>query len=181
MDFLIILANELDLPYDEGGRLASEGQLQPELLQMLDANAFFAAAYPKSLSNQWVQEQLVEQCMQFDAPVVDLLRTATEHIAGQIVHALAVVIEKERMQKDVFRAFATGGGALNDFLIKRMREKGGTAHKIEWILPEEKIIQFKEAALMGLMGVLRVLGHENVLQSVTGARRNSIGGMLSLP
>jgi hypothetical protein len=34
---------------------------------------------------------------------------------------------------------------------------------------------------MALMGALRVEGMPNVMKTVTGARRDSIGGMLSLP
>jgi len=37
-------------------------------------------------------------------------------------------------------------------------------------------VDFKEAIIMGLMGVLRWREENNVLASVTGASRNSIGG-----
>ena len=40
------------------------------------------------------------------------------------------------------------------------------------------LINFKEALVMAFMGVLRWRQEYNVLSSVTGAKRNSIGGAL---
>jgi anhydro-N-acetylmuramic acid kinase len=43
-------------------------------------------------------------------------------------------------------------------------------------IPAKDIVQFKEALIMALIGVLRWREESNVLASVTGAQRNSIGG-----
>jgi anhydro-N-acetylmuramic acid kinase len=47
---------------------------------------------------------------------------------------------------------------------------------MEIMVPGESIIQYKEALIMALIGVLRWREENNVLASVTGASRNSIGG-----
>ena len=71
----------------------------------------------------------------------------------------------------------TGGGAFNQFLIHRLTEKLKEL-QIEVILPDEKLIQYKEAMIMAFIGVLRWRQENNVLSSVTGAARDSIGGAL---
>ena len=47
-------------------------------------------------------------------------------------------------------------------------------------VPDEQVIQFKEAIVMALLGALRWREEENVFSSVTGAERDSIGGALWL-
>ena len=49
---------------------------------------------------------------------------------------------------------------------------------IEVIIPDEKIICYKEALIMALLGVLRWREENNSLDTVTGASRPSIGGAL---
>jgi anhydro-N-acetylmuramic acid kinase len=47
---------------------------------------------------------------------------------------------------------------------------------VDVIIPGENLIKYKEALIMALMGVLRWREETNVLASVTGAQRDSIGG-----
>ena len=72
---------------------------------------------------------------------------------------------------------ATGGGAFNTFLVNRLSEELKQL-QIEVMVPDEKLIQYKEAMIMAFMGVLRWRQEYNVLSSVTGASRDSIGGAL---
>ena len=73
----------------------------------------------------------------------------------------------------------TGGGAFNLLLVERLsfllKEQ-----LIELIVPDAKLIEYKEALIMALIGVLRWREEVNVLSSVTGAAQNSIGGALWL-
>jgi len=66
----------------------------------------------------------------------------------------------------------TGGGAHNTFLVERLRYRLG----VEVVVPDEKLADFKEALIMALIGVLRWREENNVMASVTGASRDSIGG-----
>ena len=70
---------------------------------------------------------------------------------------------------------ATGGGAFNTFLIKRLGA-GLNELNIKVVIPDENLIKYKEALIMALMGVLRWREENNVMSSVTGAERDSIGG-----
>jgi anhydro-N-acetylmuramic acid kinase len=71
----------------------------------------------------------------------------------------------------------TGGGARNTFLIGRLRVLLAPL-QIEAVVPSPELVDYKEALVMALIGVLRWREENNVLASVTGARRNSIGGAL---
>jgi anhydro-N-acetylmuramic acid kinase len=66
----------------------------------------------------------------------------------------------------------TGGGAHNTFLVDRLRARLG----VEVVVPEAGLVDYKEALIMALIGVLRWREENNVLSSVTGASRDSIGG-----
>jgi anhydro-N-acetylmuramic acid kinase len=47
---------------------------------------------------------------------------------------------------------------------------------IEVIVADEQIIKYKEALVMAFIGVLRWRQEYTVLSSVSGSKRNSIGG-----
>jgi len=68
----------------------------------------------------------------------------------------------------------TGGGAYNTFLLKRIE-----AHaKCKLIVPDKKTVEYKEALIFALLGVLRYLEIPNCLKSVTGAKKDNIGGAI---
>jgi len=175
------LANEVDLEYDENGEIAATGKLNKELLKLLNDLPYFQRKYPKSLSNQWVSEKLIREYFSVEESIANLLHTGVEQIAEQTANSIQQVMKEERLSNKQFKILVTGGGALNGFLVEKLKEKCDQVVNLEWTIPNEEIIQFKEAILMALMGVLRVEKIPNVMKTVTGASRDSIGGMLSLP
>jgi len=76
--------------------------------------------------------------------------------------------------KDAKKILFTGGGTLNNFLIDRIK----SFTKNEVIVPDSKIINFKEAVIFAFLGILRLQQTPNCLSSVTGARQNNIGGCI---
>ncbi len=96
--------------------------------------------------------------------LTDKLRTFTEHAALQIASALPT--KKGNL-------FMTGGGAYNDFLIERIQSY---LPEMKIIIPEKKILEFKEALIFALLGVLKLRGEINVLSSVTGAKMDHSTG-----
>ncbi len=172
------LAQQIGLLYDQNGATAETGRLQETLLQQADALPYHHLPYPKSLGNDWVQEQLLPIFLHFDAPVADKLHTACFHIAGQIAQAIRAIIERERFQKEHYRLVATGGGAWNTFLMRRLYEACVRIAPVEIVIPEALTVGFKEAALIALMGLLRLENVPNCIASVTGAARDAIGGAI---
>jgi anhydro-N-acetylmuramic acid kinase len=71
----------------------------------------------------------------------------------------------------------TGGGAKNGFLTERIQHY----FKGELILPEQQIIDFKEAIVFAYLGALYLDKRPNALASVTGSSKNTIGGVFHIP
>lgn len=160
------LAQLRGLPYDMDGNLARKGQLLPALLEQLDAIPYFRKPAPKSLDNSWIAEQIWPLYRDAAGSVEDKLHTACLHLCRQVQHDLY------RLAPDA-RVFVSGGGALNLFLVEQLRTVfPGLA------LPSESVIQYKEAALMALVGLFRLEQLPNCLHTVTGARASSINGAL---
>jgi len=163
------LSKQLGKPYDKGGKMSQKGRLNFTLFDLLNGNSFYELDFPKSLNNETVRTEFIPLVDEFEAPVEDKLHTVVKHIAFQIAQT-----SKGHLSK---RMLATGGGAHNNFLRDSIREVGG----FELVIPEEQLIDFKEALIFAFMGMLRHLGHNNCLASATGARQNSSAGNIFYP
>jgi len=180
--------------YDDDGALAGSGKVNEELLGRLNKLSYYDKSYPKSLANEFGTETvlpMIQEAMGRVAgrpgdgkalTVEDALRTYVEHIAIQIrraVEGLAPGAGGTTVPGGTYptgsRMLVTGGGARNGFLIGRLRELL-TPLGIEVVVPDGQLVDYKEALVMALIGVLRWREENNVFASVTGASRDSIGG-----
>ncbi len=159
--------------FDENGQLAQSGLVIPEIVAALDGGAYFRKNAPKSLSNNEALALGGAVLKNNEHPTADLLRSFSEHLSGQIAEAVA------RFGNGAGELLVTGGGAHNTFLVSLLREKL-LPLGVEVVVPEKSLVDFKEALVMALIGTLRWREEENVLQSVTGAARSSVGGALWL-
>lgn len=159
---LNVLAEQLGFPFDEGGQLAKRGTLIPELLQQLNALEFYKLPHPKSLGLEWVQKHIFPLLEKTESSTEDVLHTFTEHIAIQLV----ATFKKEAS------VLVTGGGAYNGYLLERLKMH----KKLNLILPSKELIEYKEALVFGLLGVLKMHDEVNCLASVTGAERDHSSG-----
>lgn len=159
-------ANQLGFDYDDKGKIAASGKTNETLLEQLNALDFYKKSHPKSLGFEHVKEVLLPLIASFDIPICDKIRTFTEHIAFQIGVALPL---KNR------KLLITGGGAYNDFLIDRLQLH---LPEMQIIIPERKILEFKEALIFGLLGVLKLRNEINILSSVTGAKYDHSSGKI---
>ena len=170
------LAYLADQDYDKGGKIAANGAVVNELLREVNSIDYFSKKYPKSLDNQWVVQNLLKIYREYPESVENRMRTAVEQLAEQTVLSIIQIVENERLTNNKYRMLATGGGVFNSFLIQRMQELFKEKINLEIIVPKQETIEFKEAILMALLGVLRLENIPNCLASVTGARRDTIGG-----
>lgn len=159
--------------FDEGGAIAASGKVYSPLLTRLNSLSYYSLPHPKSLANQFGTDEVFPMIQGFDISNADKLRTYTEHIVTQIVYSIQKLSTRHDLRNS--KLLVTGGGAFNTFMVQRLTE---SLHSfaIEVIIPDAIIINYKEALIMGLIGVLRWREEYNAMQSVTGARRNSIGG-----
>lgn len=156
--------------FDNGGEMAASGKTNEALLQKLNALPYYSQPHPKSLANSFGTDEVYPLVRSFNLSTADALRTCVEHIVQQIKLAVG-----SRQPAGKARLLVTGGGALNTFLVTRLAEETKPLN-VEVVVPDEKLVQYKEAVIMAFMGVLRWRQEYNVLSSVTGAQRNSIGG-----
>ena len=164
------LANRTGLPYDKDGQLSRNGQLIPELLAALNGLGYYRQPAPKSLGKEWYESvfhPVLEPFME-KHPLADVARTVVEHIAVQI--AANVPVGAQTM-------LVTGGGAHHAFLIQQIRHQRDT---LDVIVPDDLIIDYKEALIFAFLGLLRLHGENNCLRSVTGARKDCCGGAVYL-
>lgn len=169
-----MLCSTIGKSYDDGGQLARTGKLHQALLDELNKLDYYQKAYPKSLANDFGTDLVYPIIQSYSLSVVDALHTYVEHIALQIKQSIQSIKEDDGKEK---KLLATGGGALNDYLIERLQTHLTNQH-ITITVPEADLINYKEALVMALLGVLRIRNEATVLHSVTGATISSIGGAL---
>lgn len=175
---LNMLANDAGKEYDHDGEMAAKGKPDSNLMKTLDALDYYRQPYPKSLANDFGTDTVYPLIKKTGIDINDAIRTYTDHIAIQIKNAITNLMNRKQPTANS-KLLATGGGALNGFLINQLRQQL-QALNIEVIVPDKKLVNYKEAMVMALMGVLRWREEYNVFSSVTGAVRNSIGGALWL-
>jgi anhydro-N-acetylmuramic acid kinase len=194
---LNMLAEEKGLAFDDDGKIAAGGNIDAVLLQKLNSLEYYKRSHPKSLANDFGIKTVFPIIKEQALTTEDAMRTYVEHIVIQIENSIKFIQgdhkprptgSSGRVQTPsdrVIRAgtnykiLVTGGGAFNSFMVKRLQEVLNELN-IEVIIPEENLIKYKEALIMALMGTLRWREEYNVFASVTGAKRNSIGGALWL-
>ncbi|HEX8356844.1 MAG TPA: anhydro-N-acetylmuramic acid kinase, partial [Segetibacter sp.] len=170
---LNLLANIEEKEYDEGGAIAASGKVYPPLLTRLNALGYYSQPYPKSLANSFGTDEVFPVIQGFDLSGADKMRTYAEHIVIQIGNAVKKISTGVNINDT--RMLVTGGGAFNSFLVERLRQMLQSPG-VELVVPDALLINYKEALIMGLIGVLRWREEYNVLETVTGARRSSING-----
>jgi len=164
------IAKRNDMEYDVDGKLAASGQVIPELLQELNKLGYYRQQNPKSLGKEWYQECFYFTLIKFLNRIsdADMDCTVVEHITEQIA---ANVPEHARSM------LVTGGGAHNKYLIDCLRSK---RKELEVIVPNDLIVDYKEALIFAFLGLLRLNGENNCISSVTGASKDSCGGAIYL-
>ena len=157
-------AEKLGKNYDENGDFARNGAINFKILEELNTLTFYQKPAPKSLGVEFVNS-VVFPLLKDETPE-NIIATFTEHIAEQI----AKVFNDNQLKT----VLVTGGGTFNTYLLEKIRGKSQT----ELIVPDENIINFKEALIFAFMGVLRLRNEVNVLCSATGSSENHCSGIL---
>ena len=134
------------------------------LFQELNAIEYYQKPFPKSLGFESVKQIILPLIEKYDISIEDKMHTFTEHIA---FHTAIILNHKKG------KLLITGGGAYNDFLISSIQHH---LPEIKIIIPDKKILEFKEALIFALLGVLKLRNEINVLSSVTGASKDHSSG-----
>ncbi|MDC3133306.1 anhydro-N-acetylmuramic acid kinase [Bacteroidota bacterium] len=153
------LSEKLGFSLDEDGHLAAQGSYNENLMSKLKNLDFYQKDFPKSLSiedfNIWYKP-IFDNC---NCSIYDQLFTSGIHLCETIKNSLNMD-EKDEI-------LITGGGSYNNFWIKKLKE-----FKVNVVIPNSILIDFKEALIFALLGVLKMRNEENSLSSVTGSSKN---------
>ncbi|WP_298505849.1 anhydro-N-acetylmuramic acid kinase [uncultured Maribacter sp.] len=168
------ITQKIDLAYDKDGNLARSGKLNQNLLDRLNALEFYKLHYPKSIGYEWFLQEVIPLVNKTEDTIPNLLHTAVVHICNQITLQIEQNISKENN-----KLLVTGGGALNSFLIDTLKKELQNSTTV--VIPSKTVIEFKEALIFALMGVLKHQNKTNVLSTVTGAIKDSVSGIVYLP
>ena len=168
--FLNLYAQTLGFPYDDGGFIARSGTIQADLLNDLNMLDYCQRTPPKSLDNSEVQSMYLPILRSHRLSAQDTLATLTEHIAMQVGDSLPNTRGK---------VLVAGGGTFNTYLIERINSN--IPQGFDVVIPDRVIIEYKEATLVALCGLLRLYGLPNSFKSITGASKDSINGVIYHP
>ena len=157
-----------NLSYDRNGTLSSQGKIIQELLNELENVEYYQYEPPKSLGIEDVERDIWPLIEKYaECPTKDLLATYVDHAS----HIIALEIG------DAKSVLVTGGGAYNEFLIQSIKDR--TQSRL--VVPEKELVEFKEAIVFGLLGVLRLRQENNIYASVTGSSKNHSSGKIYRP
>ncbi|MEJ6754132.1 MAG: anhydro-N-acetylmuramic acid kinase [Flavobacteriales bacterium] len=162
------LSNKIGHEFDKDGELAKQGKLDQDLILKLEELDFYKKSFPKSLAiedfNHWYKP-LFDDCK---SSIHDQLFTSGTHLCKTIKNILNFDIEDTLL--------ITGGGAHNKFWINKLEEL-----KIKAVIPENKLVDFKEGLIFSLLGVLKLRNETNILSSVTGSSKDLSAGVIHNP
>ncbi len=164
------LAGLTGLTYDAGGTMARQGEIITPLLAKLETLEYYHQPAPKTLGKEWFEKHFLPFLEPYmEQPLENVMRTVAEHISLRLAASIS------QCGSNLHKVLITGGGANNQYLLELLKEKIGSVD-IESI--DSRIVDFKEAIIFALLAYLRINGKDNTLASVTGASRDSSGGVI---
>ncbi|MBM3487270.1 MAG: anhydro-N-acetylmuramic acid kinase [Alphaproteobacteria bacterium] len=152
-------------PYDEGGRLAAAGTVDPARLAALTAHAYFARRPPKSLDRT-----------DFGLDAVAGLGAADGAATLAAFTVQCVAAARAHLPAPARRWLVTGGGRLNPVLVQGLRDALGVA--VDPVEAEGWDGDALEAEAFAFLAVRSRLGLPLSLPETTGVPRPMPGGRL---
>ncbi len=169
-------------PYDEHGRIAASGSLHESLLHTLLDEPWFEViktktSGPEFFNIRWMKKRAAESGMDPDTlKPEDLIRTVTELSARTITDR----IKTHLPDSENIAVYASGGGADNAFLMKR----------IQALLPDSRIKNIeelginpdaKEAVIFAVLANEMLAGNGFTFRAKHGYVHNVNFGKISFP
>lgn len=163
------LMNKIGKDFDVGGNLSSTGAVNEKMLVALNKTYSHFRKIRLSLGRELFESKFKPILDSPGVALKDKLRTFTVSCVNEIAYAISTA-------KKNANVLCTGGGAFNSYLMAELCCRCGDTATL--IIPEDDIVKFKESIVFAFLGVLKVNSEINCLKSVTGASRNSSGGVL---
>ncbi|MGO2279091.1 MULTISPECIES: anhydro-N-acetylmuramic acid kinase [unclassified Psychrobacter] len=170
-----------DNAYDAGGAWAQSGTIIEPLLQQLLTHPFFAQSHPKSTGREdfnliWLQGELqaFEQAnANISYSAADVQATLTELTAISASTQINMFISDSKNSS----VYVCGGGALNDYLMKRLQ-----AHLPHYTVQTTEHLglapTWVEAVAFAWLARQTLMGETGNLPAVTGANKGVVLGQV---
>jgi anhydro-N-acetylmuramic acid kinase len=155
-------SKKMGYEYDENGILSTRGKINRDLFHELNSISFYSKKNPKSIGIEFVIDKIF--------PLIDSYKISEEETLATFVKHAAFQISKNI--NDSEKVLLSGGGTYNNNLVDILRNE----YNINIFIPNKQIIDFKEALIFALLGVLRIQNKTNCLKSVTGAKKDHSSG-----
>lgn len=165
------LAREMNIPYDPNGQIAATGQIIPELETRLHQFPYYQKPFPKSLDNQYLTQSFLPKVLNQEGTIEDKMHTCCQVFGKQIAEN---ILQFQHFESN--KILSTGGGTYHAFLLDCIQKRLGNTFQI--VKPSHTIIDYKEALLMALLGLLRIHHRPNCFSAITGASNDTIGGAI---
>ena len=154
-------SKKIGYEYDKNGSLSKQGAINSDMFNELNKLNFYSKKNPKSLGIEFVKEVLFPLINKYQINYSDVLATYIKHVAFQI----------KKNINDEEKVLLSGGGSFNKTLIQNLEN-----YNINYTIPENTIVNFKESLIFALLGYLKINNKTNCLKSVTGASRDHSSG-----
>ena len=105
--------------YDDGGTIALSGKVNEDVLNLLMQDDYLKMPLPKSTGREKYNDKFLDTILKqmHDEPNNDIIATITAYTADTIVYAY------QNYCKEIDKVILSGGGAHNNFIVKRIKEK----------------------------------------------------------
>ena len=164
------LQSEGGLPFDQGGRIASEGRIVQTIADRYLASPYFEAALPKSLDR-------------LDFPPLTSGEAELSDGARTLAHvsAEAIVMAADHFPEIPKSWIISGGGRLNDTMMNDLRNLVAERNLGSVMMAEELEMDgdMLEAQAFAYLAVRSLLGLPLTFPGTTGCREETTGGILA--
>ena len=178
VDAITEIVSEGKLLGDHDGRLASLGQVSPELLDFMMSHAFIRRSPPKSVGAMEFGSEFItgvlDMAQRCDITVEDLLATATAFTAESIACSYRELLAPEQ---DIDEVILGGGGSYNATLRRMLKSRLPT---LPIYLHEDFGIygEAKDAIGYAILANETMLGRTSNLQRAGGASHRPVAGKI---
>lgn len=165
-----------DLPYDEGGNIASKGKIIKEIFEFLCHDDFLKKAPPKSTGREKYSFEYMEKI----AKQLNFSNYKKEDVITTISYftAYSICYQYKNFIKEYDEVIVSGGGSHNKYIINSVKDILNVPVYTQDELGYSS--DAKEAIAFAVLGYLTLKGKYGNVKSATGAKKNAILGNISL-
>lgn len=160
-----------NLNYDNNGQIALSGKVNKEVLKILMQDEYLSKPLPKSTGREKYDQVFLDHIFTLmkNEKKEDIIATITAYTADTIVDAY------KRYCGEIDIIILSGGGAYNQFIVNRIKEKTNKKVIIS------KMSDSYEAFCFGILGYYTYNHKSSNMKYITGAMENVVLGNFTYP